>query len=248
MANRRRGTSNEKKGSPEWMTTYGDMVTLLLCFFVLLFAFSEIDAQKFEAIIQSFKGSLGVLEGGKTIEEVPYIDTDSLTDRNLTTEQIELEDFKALYKKIDEYVQENGLSAQIFLSLEERGLLIRFSDNVLFDSAKAELKPEARMILDEIGKVLIEINKYIRVEGHTDNIPISTPQFPSNWELSTTRATNVLHYLINSIGLNPRSLSASGYSEYHPVGENNSLEGRAKNRRVDIVIMRSSHIKSEPYH
>lgn len=241
----------QKAGSPEWMTTFSDLMTLLLCFFVLLFAFSTIDLRKFSAVMQSFQGSLGVLEGGKTLESTPYIEK-ALNDDKTTKQLEEIEDFKKLKEEIEEYLKNNKMEQQILVDLETRGLLLRFKDNVLFDSGNAELKLVAKQTLKFIADLLKQdefIEKYIRIEGHTDADPIiNSKRFPTNWELSVTRASNVVRFLIEEAGMNPQKLSASGYSKYHPVAPNDIVENKAKNRRVDIVILRSEFVKSEPYY
>lgn len=248
---RRRKQEEGKAGAPEWMTTFSDLMTLLLCFFVLLFAFSTIDLRKFSAVIQSFQGSLGVLEGGKTLEELQYIE-DALNEDKTTKQLEELEDFKKLKEQMEEYLNENGMEQQILVDLETRGLLLRFKDNVLFDSGHAALKPVAKQTLKFIADLLKQdefIMKYIRVEGHTDSDPIiNSKKFPTNWELSVTRASNVVRFLIEEAGIEAKRLSASGYSQYHPVAPNDTYENKAKNRRVDIVILRSELVKSEPYY
>jgi hypothetical protein len=155
------------------MTTYSDLVTLLLCFFVLLFSFSVIDAKKFEAIIRSFQGSLGVLDSGKTIDEDLYISQALQSDR-LMREQLEAESLEWLYRQLDEYIKENALEATVVLGVEERGLLIRFRDQVLFDSGKAIIRKDAETIVQSIGEILKQYDRSIRVEGHTDNVPMNT--------------------------------------------------------------------------
>lgn len=248
---RKRGQEEAKAGAPEWMTTYGDMVTLLLCFFVLLFALSTIDAQKFRAIMQSFQGSLGVMKGGKTIENNPYIH-EALEEEKTTKQLEELEDFKKLQEKIEAYLEQNGFQNEILVDLEPRGLLLRFKDNVLFDSGKADLKghaSETLLFLSDLLKQDEFASKYIRVEGHTDTDPIIRSQrYPTNWELSVARASNVVRFLIEEAGLQPDRLSASGYSQYHPIAPNDTDINKSKNRRVDIVILRSDFVKSEPYY
>ena len=178
-------------GAAPWMNTYADMVTLLLCFFVLLFSFATIDVQKFEAIIKSLQGSLGVLDSGVIVEMEPFEETFP-GDRN----NPENEEFSRIYQQIDNFVKDNQLEHNVTLKLNERGLLIRMLDATLFDSGKAEIKEEAKYIIEKISDVIKESGKNIRIEGHTDNVPINTAKFPSNWELSTTRAVNVLKYLI----------------------------------------------------
>ncbi|QUH26286.1 OmpA/MotB family protein [Serpentinicella alkaliphila] len=249
MARRKSSDDEAKKGAPEWMTTYGDMVTLLLCFFVLLFAFSEVDAKKFDAFIQSFQGSLGVLDSGLTIEQSDYISEAMLHDLT-TKQQEELEDFRKLKERLDEFLQDRNLDADILISLETRGLVVRFQDNVLFDPGDARLKSESEKILLEIAEFM-QLPEYeeknIRVEGHTDTVPTgNNSKYETNWELSTTRATNVVRYLSEKVGLRPERFTASGFSEYHPVAPNDTRENKAKNRRVDIVILRTEFIAPSP--
>lgn len=248
---KKKGGDDAKAGSPEWMTTYGDLVTLLLCFFVLLFAFSSIDVEKFKAIMQSFQGSLGVLEGGKTIEDTPFIEQ-ALDDDQLASQLEEQEDFRRLKELLEDYLESNGMENQILVDLEARGLLLRFKDNVLYDSGKADIKPDAQKTLRFLSDLLKQEEfkeKYIRVEGHTDSDPIIHVQrFPTNWELSVARASNVVRFLIEETGMQPDRFSASGYSQYHPVAPNDTGENKSKNRRVDIVILRSEFVQSEPYY
>ena len=231
-----------KQGAPEWMNTYGDMVTLLMCFFVLLFAFSSIDAQKFEAVMISFQGSAGVLEGGKSLSEAPMI-FDAMPESQTSSEQtVEQNKLEALKEKVDEYISENQMQAQVDVQLENYGLIIRFKDNVLFDSGSAVIRRESYDILTFLGSLLNSeefVNEQIRVEGHTDNVPIRTMIYPTNWELSANRATNVVKFFIENAGMVPVRLSASGYGEYHPIATNDSSEGRAANRRVDIVVVKT---------
>lgn len=240
-----------KAGAPEWMTTYGDMVTLLLCFFVLLFALSTIDVEKFKVVMSSFQGSLSVMESGKTIEDSEFI-TEALKEDRTTEQLEEMEDFKKLQEQLESFLQENAMDQQVLLELEYRGLLIRFTDNVLFDSGRAELKPQARLILGYLTDLLNNDefeDKFIRVEGHTDSDPIiGVKNFPTNWELSVTRASNVVRFMAEEMHLKPNRLSASGYSQYHPVAPNDTDENKAKNRRVDIVILRSELLDSQPYY
>jgi chemotaxis protein MotB len=210
------------------------MVTLLLCFFVLLFSFATLDVQKFQAVAQSMSGSLGVLDSGMTVSMEPLVNTFP-SDMPIEEE----EEFSRLYEEISEYVRENNLANSITIFLDERGLLVRFLDNVFFDSGKADLKPEAKEIITKVAEILKKNNYSIRIEGHTDNVPMHSFRFPSNWELSTTRAVNVVRFLIEINGLEAKRLSASGYADQHPVDSNDTPEGRQKNRRVDMVILRS---------
>lgn len=148
--------------------------------------------------------------------------------------------------KVQYYVETSELEGKVQAWLDERGLMIRFLDTTLFDLGKADLKPAARVILDNVAEILITLPNRIRVEGHTDNIPINTYLFPSNWELSTARATTVVRYFLEQYGFPPTQFSAAGYGEWHPVVPNDSMENRAQNRRVDIVILRTSIGQEEP--
>ncbi|AHM56653.1 hypothetical protein EAL2_c13580 [Peptoclostridium acidaminophilum DSM 3953] len=222
-------------GAPEWMTTYSDMVTLLLTFFILMFSFSSVDAQKFDSMMKSFQGSLGILEGGKTLSEIP-----------LTTDGADIDiDSKGIYEhlsqEIEDYLNQNGLGESVNIINGNNGLILRFNENVLFDSGKADLKPQAMDTLSYICSLLNGKDfgeKKIRVEGHTDNVPIYNSKYPSNWELSVSRACNVVRFMIEQNSVMPERLSAAGYSEYHPVTTNDSFENKAKNRRVDILILK----------
>ena len=237
----RRRVREEKSGSPAWMATYGDLVTLLLCFFVLLFSMSTIDNQKFRAIITSMQGSLGVLESGIIVDTDP-IEMDFPGDIS-----DEVEDFNKLMEEISSFIKESSLDGSVTLILDERGLLIRFLDTVLFDSGKAEIKEDAKYIIEMISSIIKESGKPIRVEGHTDNVPIRTSKFPSNWELSTSRAVNVLKYIIELNNIEPHIISAAGYGEYRPIDTNKTAEGKQRNRRVDIVVLRAERSESEPH-
>ena len=155
----------------------------------------------------------------------------------------ELEEFHALYENISDYLHENGLEAQIIISKTDSEIQIRFADNVLFDSGKANIKTEALEILEKITFALSsykETIRMVRIEGHTDNVVINTQQFPSNWELSTARAVEVLRFLVERRQFDPKTVSAVGYGEYHPIAENTTDTGRASNRRVDFVISRNA--------
>jgi chemotaxis protein MotB len=129
------------------------------------------------------------------------------------------------------------LGNQVVVELDERGLAIRLKDSILFDSGKAEIKNELKDQIGKIGKIINKVDSYIRVEGHTDNIPISNQYFKSNWQLSAVRAANVAEVLISESGISPAKISAVGYGEYKPIADNKTPEGRAKNRRVEILIV-----------
>ncbi|MGB9813186.1 MAG: OmpA/MotB family protein [Thermovenabulum sp.] len=244
-ANRRRrvdeGTGSGPS-SPLWMTTYGDLITQILIFFVLLYSLSSIDTRKFDMAMTSLQGSLGILQGGKTYFKGDFIE--SGTGQNYVGEQ-EKTELEKIGNEIEKIIESNNLKG-IRVDMDERGLMIRFLEGALFDSGKADIKEESKKVLDKIAPILKESNHHIRVEGHTDNVPIHTKEFPSNWELSTTRAVNVVRYFIEMHGIDPKKVSAAGYGEYRPIAPNDSEKNRALNRRVDIIILKSSYEKQEP--
>lgn len=232
--NRKRSDDNNE-GSPAWMTTFGDMMTLLLVFFVLLYSFSVMDLEKFRGFISSLKNQLGVLDGGKT-----------LTDENLQARGSEGErfnpaqqNFSKIMGEMQEYIAREGLQDKVKLEITQRGLVVTLTGEVLYDIGETRIKSPGREVLDKLFGMIKDIPNNVKVEGHTDNWPINNDKFPSNWELSTTRATNVIRYFIDNYQINPSRLSAAGYSEYRPLYPNNSAKNRARNRRIEVVILSS---------
>lgn len=237
---RKRRRTKESSGG-DWLTTYSDLVTLLLCFFVLLFTFSEVDAEKFRSIMSSFQGGSGVLTGGQTLDDIGELSNSGITDE---------EDLETLKEILETYAESANLDSEISITIEERGLIIRFMDRVLFDPGKAYIKTESMDILNSIADILNRDEfkeRLIKVEGHADTTPVSPADgFPTNWELSSTRATNVLRYLVEEENIEGGRISSSGYSYHRPIVPNDTKENKAKNRRVDIVILNSSYEKIEP--
>lgn len=239
-----------KQGAPEWMNTYGDMVTLLLCFFVLLFSMSKIDAAKFQAFISSFDGGVGILDGGPSIaneqqlgggvSQMPNIDKYFQETMEGTYSQYR-EELKEIAEELEEHTQQNGISQKVEIDYNEIYVRLNFLDGVFFDTGKAVLKPEAIEILNAMTEPLQKYSEYqIKIEGHTDNRPIRTAQYPSNWYLSSARAIAVAEYYIHEKGFDPRRISADGFGEYAPIASNDTPEGQAKNRRVEIKIINES--------
>jgi len=257
---RKRAPDTPPPGSPAWMTTYGDLITLLLVFFVLLFSFSTIDAQKWQALLSSLQGNVGLFEGGRTVSELPKVDDAAIQDQinevqrqrtrrlerseqQITqAEQVEeVDEFVKLYESLRLYFEQNSIQAEIQISPTHMEILVRLQEYMLFDTGEAEIKPMAAEILNSIGNVLVlyidEIDR-IRVEGHTDNRPIRTIQYPSNWELSADRAIKVVRFLQEIRQIPGHKLAGKGFGEYQPIADNSTEEGKAKNRRVDIQIVR----------
>lgn len=242
MSRRRKQKESGGGGSPEWLTTYSDLVTLLLCFFVLLFSFSEVDAGKFREIMAGFQGGSGVLQGGTSLEEpITPIEDDLDKDED---------ELNTLMDYLEEYAETLGLGDEIIIEVEERGIVVRFMDNVFFDSGSANIKPGSFEILKSVAELLNReefINRQIKVEGHTDSDAIlRSAKYPTNWELSSARATNVLRYLVEVESMDGRRVSSSGYSYYRPIVANDTAENKSKNRRVDIVILKDIYQELEP--
>jgi chemotaxis protein MotB len=220
-----------------WLIPYADLLTLLLALFIVLFASSQIDAQKFQRIARSFNSALtggtGVLEFQKPLEE--ELEQPSANQEGHNNEIKELQQVQG---KINKYIQQENLTGQLKTTLTEEGLLVTILNDVLFDSGSAEVRPQDRKLAKEISQLLVmNPPRSIIISGHTDNVPINNSQFSSNWELSVMRAVNFMKLLLENKHLDPRWFSAKGYGEYKPVASNGTEEGRKKNRRVEILIL-----------
>ncbi len=230
--NKRKSGTEESGGggAPGWMVTYGDLMSLLLTFFVLIVSFSSIQNVKFQKALGSLKAALGVLPKEESVVYQREILVPQLADKSR-------KHIKRIARELQRIVDARGLGNNIRLEVTPKGLLIRIDSPVLFDLGEATIKPEAYPILDKVVEMTKMWPNKIRIEGHTDDLPIHTRKFPSNWELSTARALSVLRYFLGK-GVEPRRLAAVGYGEYHPLVPNTSAENRAKNRRVEIYIER----------
>ncbi len=243
---RKKKVEKTSKGAPLWMVTYGDMITLVLCFFILLFAYSTMDYVKWKQVVSSLQGSIGVLDGGETLNELEFIndgaDDEAISDTILTSlsfsELEDLEELVEIVQKLQEEMQDEIEQEQLTVRLDERGVLIRLKDSLLFESGRAVIQPEGLDVLNDLSNTLRDVDRYLRVEGHTDNVPTDQRFHQTNWELSADRATNVLRYLIESGGVDPFRISGGIYGEYYPIASNQTPETRQNNRRVDIIILR----------
>lgn len=240
MAAKKRRQLEEVAGS--WMASYGDMITLLLCFFIMLFAMSTLDAQKWKALSESIKESFGA--EGTTMPENAEMPAEVITQElvEVVEEQVSgkeaLEQLRELKEKIDRYIEQAGLESAIQTEIEEVGLVIRMStDEILFELGSAQLKPMAASFIDTVSGILRETANQVWVEGHTDDKPIQPGYvYPTNWELSTARASAVVRRLIDPNGLPPDRLRAAGYADTKPRFPNDSEEHCYLNRRVEIVV------------
>lgn len=242
----------EKDGAERWLLTYADLMNLLVIFFIVLYSMSQVDTAKFNQLASSLKQSLGISSsntyvmpsgGANSLVNLDTIAPSTVIPSKVKIEEAKMEDAKA---KLDELLKTNNLTDNIKVTVEERGVKISITSHYLFSSGSAQLEKNSKPTIEEIGKTLLGFNaNHIRIEGHTDVDPINTPMYPSNWELSSARASTVLRLLTSKVGINPKNISAVGYSEYHPEYPNDTEENKAKNRRVDIVILKDDFSKAE---
>ena len=216
---------DDAPSAPAWMTTYSDMVTLLLTFFVLIVSMSEIELEKFKEAVSYFQGRVGVLQQDAVVQ--------SMGLQFATQSSIRATSYEELLR----YIEEAELDGKVEVTLEKEGIRVTITDSVMFRSGEAVLLPQSLGVLDKIAQTLQDQVESVVVEGHTDTYPIQTERYPSNWELSSARAASVLRFLLQQANrLDPWRYVAIGYGEHHPVYTNQTPEGRAKNRRVEIFF------------
>lgn len=243
----KRQTSSNKKGAPYWMVTFSDLVTLILVFFILLFSMSQIDLIKFQMIADSFKNR-EILDFNPSIipnDQPPNIienpdgdGGDDLTERGLDENSLQ-----RLLAEIEEFLEENDLEDVILANRTERGVVLVLDEQVLFETGEAEIIGGENAFLDKVGSMLENIPNLVKVEGHTDNRPITTFRYPSNWELSAARSSSVIRYLIENFQLESSRFIAVGYGETRPIVPNTGPENWQKNRRVEIVISDPKYVE-----
>ena len=227
-----------------WLISYADFITLLMVFFVVMYAMSQVDVEKYKVLGESLGSAMGGGQSASVSPGGPGIGADGdgpggmpgEFEGTLTLDERQLLDMK---EELETYLGTEGLTDEVTITMDPRGLVIALNDTVLYDTGSATVKPAAKEKLEEIGRLINKLDNYIRVEGHTDDRPIKTAQFPSNWELSAARATSVVRLFIDQAGIPPEKLVAVGYAEYRPRGDNTTAEGRAANRRVDIMLLSS---------
>jgi chemotaxis protein MotB len=251
-----------------WLVSYADFITLLFAFFVVLYASAQVDQRKVGKLalaIQVAFQELGVFPASTTQipmnsnEPMPFATVQAIENANHTTElgrvapspygplgtEAEETDMGTLQTEVQQALQHEISMHVVEVHRASEGLVISLREFGFFDSGSATLKPAALPALDRIASILSVRTCRLRIEGHTDNVPIHTPVIASNWELSTARSTELVRLLITRNGIRPERLSAAGYAQYHPVASNRTPEGRAQNRRVDLVIL-SDHVSPGP--
>ena len=256
MIQRRKPPEHRRGNAPDYLASFADMVTLLFAFFVLLFAMSSIDEERFTAMASAFSAMTFVPTAGTSPEifdlygngimHMPTIahvrDANSNLRATGTTDderaQRAAEELAQMESDFRTYFAQHNLTEdQVMVEIEGIYVVLTFPDNVLFASGRADLNPQAMEILSVVADALLMFpDNEIEIEGHTDNVPINTPQFPSNWFLSTGRSLRVLEYMVYDRGFGPTRMRAVGRGEYMPVATNETEEGRAQNRRVEIRV------------
>jgi chemotaxis protein MotB len=219
----------ESAGMMRWLLTYADMITLLLALFIILFSISTINKVKLQRLVRDLGGGFNSQDA---INNPPNGQTTSATKDELQAMQQQLQSYiqsQSLQKSVQTKITRDGKKRELVITL--------LSDKQLFESGKADIKPSTKKILDQVYRQLKGRQNEVRIEGNTDNVPISNQSFPSNWELSAARATGVARYFVENDGLPARRISALGYGEYRPKFPNDTDAHRASNRRVDVVIL-----------
>lgn len=248
MSKKQHCEEHEEHADETWLVPYADVLTLLLALFIVLFAMSQVDAQKFEQMAQSFKSAfndgMGVLTGSSQVMPLtvpkPSPPSPNPSNDSKKSYEAESEQLSNLKSQLDKYINENKFSMQIDTKLTDEGLVLIMREAMFFGSGSAVLLPASYPVANKIATMLTTINQKVVVSGHTDNIPINTAEFPSNWDLSTKRAVNFMKYMLSHEPLlRPDRFSATGYGEFQPIASNLTETGRRQNRRVEVVIMRN---------
>ncbi len=240
----RKKKQEEHENHERWLVSYADFITLLFAFFVSMYAISTVNEGKYKALSESLQaafttstsaifsgaGTGGMGGGAGEVSRLKAGEPPSISDRFR-------QNFSSDFKRISRALQSLKGKTNMTLMLDERGIVVRLSQPMLFKGGSAELKSGAYDVLDEIASAIKSTARNIRIEGHTDNIPVQSKEYPTNWDLSSARALVVLKYLLSAHSFDPTKISASGYGEFRPIATNDTLRGRSKNRRVDIILL-----------
>ena len=258
MSSRKKHADHEEHENHErWLITYADMITLLMAFFVMMYGLSILDLKKFEDFKAGVAkqlgkspvtdGGQGLLVGGNGVANAaaPAIGSGShegATDSSAASGDLNRDSLQALASSVQKNLSEAGASSEdVQVTTDPRGLVVEVTSRQLFRSGSAFLEPEGLPVLDQVAMALSKIDNRVMIEGHTDSVPIRKGGlYPSNWELSTARATQVLRWITEVRGLPDVRFSAAGYADTHPRFPNDSPEHRALNRRVDIIVVPAS--------
>jgi len=237
---KRKKRHEENENAERWLLTYADLITLLLAFFIMMYVFSKKDAQKYDEVASHlktiFSGGTGLAAKGSVTATSPI----DMPSKGASSGEIK----RQLESELMDSNRNKPGGENISVLSDERGVVIRVLDKAFFDEGKAELKDGAKGALDKIAPIIKSVDNHVRIEGHTDNVPINTNEFKSNWELSVRRATEVVRYFVEKRGLPPERISATGYAEYRPIVQNDSPKNKALNRRIEIIVIKSNEKKN----
>ncbi|MCK5140201.1 MAG: flagellar motor protein MotB [Thermodesulfovibrionia bacterium] len=230
----KRKSKEEEADVMKWMVTFSDLITLLLTFFVLLLTMCSLEAGKVQQFQAACTDAMGVLLEGKFSEVQERIISSS--NKHIDEQALKMENLLRQFSGIKTMLISKDKGGRLKFKELERGLSIVIRDDLLFGSGKSEINPEGISVLRDIGSKFENFEGRVIVEGHTDNVSISTEKFPSNWELSTGRAVSTVKYLTEELGVSPVVLSAAGYGDTKPRASNDTPDNRSKNRRIEIVL------------
>ena len=244
MARRKRQPAHDEHPSEAWLIPYADILTLLLALFIVLFAVSQTDQKKMQEMAQAFAAAFQTggpsffdKAGQSDYQSTQMPTTGSANNLAYLQESTQLLETQ---QQLDRYIKEGGWEDSLTTALSEDGLLIRIKEKALFPSGSADLLPQSQAIGKPVADLLATIPQKVVISGHTDNVPIATSKFPSNWDLSVERSLNFMKFILaQNNKLDPARFSTTGNAEYRPVAPNDTEEGRAQNRRVEILIMRT---------
>lgn len=237
MSRRRKKTNDSGGGgSPSWMVTFSDLMSLLLTFFILLFSMSNISESQFSNVASSFQAVL-TDSGGETIIEGQGSTSGPLDLPGSSSSSKGIGQDEEMYKRVSEYIGDGDLGSDVSAQISDRGVFVELKDAILFEPGSASLKVEGVEVLQQLKDLISGFDNEIMIEGYTDDVPMASGVYDTNWELSTARAVSVVRYLVEEENIDPNRLSAVGYGEYRPIVSNDSVENRAKNRRVNILIV-----------
>ncbi|MDD4391018.1 MAG: flagellar motor protein MotB [Eubacteriales bacterium] len=234
---RKRKKEEAHEMNEAWLLPYSDLMTLLLAVFIVLFAVSQIDSGRAQQVSDQFTESMRTDTYGAELSE--------MKNNMRNVEEDQQSNLQEVKEKIDNQLQIENMTAYVTTEIDERGLVISLSNAIFFDPGSAAIKSEYTKILMEIAGIISEINNYIRIEGHTDTVPMSSEVYPSNWELSSARAARVGRMFIDQSNNPPERFLTVGYGEYRPIADNATPEGRAKNRRIDIIVLSGQFDEAE---
>ena len=239
MAHKNISFDIENNKTQNWQVIYTGFILIILCFFIMMCSYSVLESERVTRFVRSFRSAVGVLPGGVKFEEGKVVLPES-------TDLIPPEHpFSSLSEDVQAVLRQYDTENQVDILPVEASLMLRFPDSSLFETGKSEIIPESVAMLIQLGKILQDSGLHIGIEGHTDNVPIHTQRFPSNWELSAARAVNVLRFLIDRFNIPPGRISALGYSEFRPIYPNDSEVHRALNRRIEIRLTKMEQFEVE---